>query len=145
MPFRLFRGAVPPDSAAPPADTHCVVTRRWLARSWVLVFPGFAALVARTIYERAFLNLQEVWPWLHGRPLLAFAVGTLYVVAHWWCLAWYVMAMHRTQRPVPSLADLIDEGRPYLLVIAAAWFVLAVEYSPIRIWRWLAYLTTSSQ
>jgi hypothetical protein len=111
--------------------------RDLLALTWWAIFPLFTGLVARTIYERAVLQPSDLWPWLWHRPVTALLVGLIYVSAHWWLLAWYLLAVWRTQRPLPAIADLVAECRPYAIRIIALGLVLAMEYSPVTIWRWL--------
>jgi hypothetical protein len=108
-----------------------------LAVSWWAIFPLFTGLVATSVYERAVLQPQELWLWLWHRPVAALLVGAIYVTAHWWCLAWYLLAVHRTQRPIPSPRDLMDACGPYAWRLAALLTVLAVEYSPVTLWRWI--------
>jgi hypothetical protein len=119
-------------------DPRDMRIKRWLLLAWFAIFPAFTLLVARTLYERAVLRLPELWPWLKQRPTAAFLAGAIYVSAHWWCLAWYLLAVRRTQRPVPTMAQLVDECRPYLPIVIAMLLILAIEYSPITIWRLLA-------
>jgi hypothetical protein len=110
-----------------------------LALTWWAIFPLFTGLVAVSLYERAVLQPPDLWPWLWHRPVVALFVGLLYVSAHWWCLAWYLLAVKRTQRPVPALRDLMEECGPHAWRVVALLTVLAVEYSPVSIWRWLLH------
>ncbi|HEY7055271.1 MAG TPA: hypothetical protein VH458_02040 [Vicinamibacterales bacterium] len=115
-------------------------TKYWLSLIWFALCPAFVALVARDIYERAVLDLRELWPWLQHRPLLMFAAGAVYLGAHLWCLAWYLLAVRHTQRPIPALSDVVAECRPHAGMVALLAIALVVEYSPTMIWRWLLRL-----
>jgi hypothetical protein len=122
-----------------PSETSSRAVRDALAASWWGIFPLFTALVAVSLYERAALQLRELWPWLWHRPVAALFVGVIYVGAHWWCLAWYLLAVRRTQRPIPTPRDLMEECGPHAWRVVALLTVLVVEYSPVTLWRWLLH------
>ena len=100
----------------------------WLAASWWIVAPAFALLTIETMYERAVRGAAEPWLWLTGRPGLALAVGCLYVAAHWWCLAWYVLVARSRGAGRTSHQAL-------LLKAVCLLALLAFEYSPVSLWR----------
>lgn len=109
---------------------------RLLRRSWGLLWPLFAALVARNTYERACLTLAEPWPWMTGRPLLALVVGLVYVAAHWWVVMW-LLAVARVRSQAGARASPFAAGWPSLVQVSLLAAAMAIEYAPMGLWRWV--------
>jgi hypothetical protein len=107
----------------------------WLARGWWLLMPPFALLVARLTVERACAAPYELLPTTTSVPLLAWMLAGLYVGAHAWMAAAYLLTVERTGALIPTISAVRAawRGQAVKLLLAAA--VLATEYAPIPMWR----------
>jgi hypothetical protein len=107
----------------------------WLARSWWLVMPPFAALVARLTYERTCAAPYELLPTLTRLPLFAWMLAGLYVAAHAWVAAAYLLTVASTGALIPPPARIRELWRGRLTLVILATVLLAVEYAPVTMWR----------
>jgi hypothetical protein len=107
----------------------------WLVRGWWLVMPPFAALVARLAFERSCAAPYELLPTLTRLPQAAWGLAALYVAAHAWLAAAYLVTIQETGALVPGLAAVrtARRGRLPLLLVACA--IFAIEYAPISMWQ----------
>jgi hypothetical protein len=104
-------------------------------RTWWIVFPPFALLVGRLTYERTCADPSRLLLALTSSPTTAWPIALLYVVAHVWLLVVYVRVVARTNSLAPSLADLCAIEGTEVLKILLMTVVLALEYSPLSLWR----------
>jgi hypothetical protein len=109
--------------------------RRWVARTWWVVFPCFAMLTARLAAERTCDNSYQFLSQVTSHPSLGWLLAAIYVSAHWWLLAVYLVTVRRTQMLLPTIeaarAVWGSQWTKVLLLLAA----LIVEYAPMSIWR----------
>ena len=109
--------------------------RRALAWSWWLVMPAFAALVLRLLVERMCAAPYELLPSVTTVPLLAWALSGLYLAAHaWLAAAWLVTALHADRMLPPwRVVREVWSGRLWVIWLTLA--IFALEYGPIPLWR----------
>jgi hypothetical protein len=114
-----------------------VTAVRWLGRIWWLLFPAFAVLTWRLDIERACANPYDLLPALTTNPVWAWPIALVYVLSHVWIVAVYVT----TAVAAGTLRPSIDRWRGmwgrdlYKILVMAA--VIAIEYAPLALWRWL--------
>ena len=121
-------------SADPPENSPRAI-QRWLVRGWFILFPCFAALTFEMCFERTCRDPYDLLPAVTSRPLLAWPVALLYVTAHVWAIAAYLLTVSATQRLVPTSQEYRavwagDTGKPALMLA-----VLVIEYLPLAWWR----------
>jgi len=112
-------------------------TVRWLARSWWLLFPAFAAVTLRLGVERACADPYDLLPAITSNPAWAWPIAVVYVLAHAWVVTAYVTTtvVAETLRPSRGHWRALWGRELYLIVAMAA--ALVLEYAPIALWRWL--------
>jgi len=109
--------------------------RTALTWAWWPIMPPFAVLVLRLDGERACDSPYELLSAATSIPVLAWLLATIYVAAHAWLFAaWLVTATH-ADTLVPSLRSvrLLWGRQAWMLAVTAAIFVL--EYWPVPLWR----------
>ena len=107
----------------------------WLMRAWWVLFPCFAALAIRLAIDRACAEPYNLLPALAGDPAWAWPLAIVYVLAHLWIAAAYLLTVSRTQALVPTpraLAALRSADTMKLILMSGAF---AIEYSPMPLWR----------
>ena len=108
---------------------------RWIGRTWWVVFPCFAVLTARLAVERTCGDSYQLLSQVTSRASLGWVLAAVYVSAHWWLLAVYLVTVRRTQMLLPTIQDARrmwgNQWTKVLLLLAA----LIVEYAPMAIWR----------
>jgi hypothetical protein len=123
---------MPPESTAVIALTD---DRRWIARTWWVVFPCFAVLTARLVAERMCDNSYQFLSQVTSHPSFGWLLAAVYVSAHWWLLAVYLETVRRTQMLVPTIeaarAVWGSQSAKIFLLLA----MLILEYAPVSIWR----------
>ena len=109
--------------------------RRWIARTWWVVFPCFAVLTVRLTVERTCGDSYQLLAQITSRPSFGWLLAALYVSAHWWLLAVYLVTVRRTQMLVPTIAAARtvwgNQSAKIFLLLAT----LILEYAPVSIWR----------
>jgi hypothetical protein len=114
--------------------------RRWLSALWWPIGPAFALVTTRFAIDRACGDPYYLVPTLASRPLVAWMVAAVYVLAHIWLLLAYLDAARTTASLLPTY-DAVNGmwGRhlwkPALLVVATA-----IEYAPMALFRAAARL-----
>jgi len=108
---------------------------KWLKRTWWLLFPSFTVLTVRLDVERACADPYDLLPALASEPAWAWPVALVYVLAHFWAVAAYLLTVSRTQEMVPPVRAWqsvwgTEVAKP--IVMAA---VLIAEYVPVQVWR----------
>lgn len=68
-------------------------------------------------------------------PGTAWPIALLYVLGHVWLLAAYVWVVERTNAFSPGLADMRAIEGTEVVKILLMTVVLALEYSPLSLWR----------
>jgi hypothetical protein len=123
---------VPPETAAVIAFKDA---ERWLARTWWIVFPCFAALTARLAVERTCDDSYQLLSQATSHPSLAWLLALVYVSAHWWLLAAYLVTVRRTHTLLPTFqaGRMVwgNQSAKILLLLAT----LMLEYAPVSVWR----------
>jgi hypothetical protein len=123
---------MPPESIA---VTGFMDDQRWVARTWWVVFPCFAMLTARLAAERTCGDPYQLLAQATSRPLLGWLLAAVYVSAHWWLLAVYLVTVRRTQMLLPTIeaARTVwgNQSAKILLLLGT----LILEYAPVSIWR----------
>ncbi len=122
----------------PTADrglAHSASRHDWLAVSWWVIFPCVTALVMALTGDRMCGNASDVLPALASNPGLAWPVALVYVLAHVWIVAAYLLTIDRAGEVLPPLRDFRAHwggGATKAVLMAAA---LIVEHSPTSMWR----------
>jgi hypothetical protein len=115
------------------------LVQSWLSRSWWIVVPPFMILVARLVYERTCAEPYELLPLLTSQPLLAWALAALYVAAHCWAVAAYLVTVDATNTLLPSWSASRKLWGPDWLKVVATLAILILEYWSIPFWRLLGH------
>lgn len=109
--------------------------RTVLSRTWWAICPLFILLTARLAVDRACRDPYNLVPALAARPLAAWGMAAIYVLAHVWLLAAYLQAAVAASSLLPSIGAVQriwgrEAWKPWLLVAA-----MAVEYAPLALFR----------
>ena len=109
--------------------------RRWIARTWWVVFPSFAVLTARLAAERTCDNSYQFLSQVTSHPSLGWMLAAIYVSAHWWLLAVYLVTVRRTGMLMPTVEGtrMVWGGHSAKIFLLLATLIL--EYAPVSIWR----------
>jgi hypothetical protein len=107
----------------------------WLTRSWWLILPSFAVLTLRFVYDRACGDPRQLVPELTSHPVFAWPLAVVYVSAHLWMLAAYVMTVRETGSLLPGLGRVRAVWDRDLWKIAWLALVMLIEQVPIAFWR----------
>ena len=107
-------------------------------RIWWVVFPCFAGVVVRLAIERSCGAPYDLLPAVSAKPIFAWPIALVYVSAHAWILAVYLVTVADRQILVPAASDWraiwkSDVGK---LVLMVAMF--SIEYAPMLLWRLIA-------
>jgi hypothetical protein len=113
----------------------------WLQRSWWIVFWGFAAVVLVFIRERACFDRLDLLPSVATRPALAWMLATLYLLAHCWLLAAYVLTVQRTDQLLPRFRQISAVWGAGLIQLLLMLALFALEYAPAGLWTSLGRLS----
>jgi hypothetical protein len=109
--------------------------RRALDWGWWLVMPAFALLVLRLDLERICAAPYELLPTVTTVPLFAWALSGLYLAAHAWvAAAWLVTALH-ADRMLPRWRIVRGLWGVRIWMIWLTLAIFALEYAPIPMWR----------
>lgn len=115
------------------------MTRRavdlWLMRSWWVLFPCFTALIIRLAIDRACAEPYNLAPALAGDPAWAWPLAIVYVLAHLWIAAAYLLAVSRTQALMPTRRALAAFGSADTMKLILMSGAFVIEYSPMPLWR----------
>jgi hypothetical protein len=114
-----------------PASIQSALTRSW----WVL-FPAFAVLVARLAVERTCGDPYDLLAALMPSPAIAWVLAGIYVIAHVWTISAYLVSLDRGELlPGPATMQW-GKWKIYAMV-----GVLAIEYCPATLWRFVGTVT----
>jgi hypothetical protein len=123
---------MPPESTAVIDST---IDGRWIGRTWWVVFPCFAVLTARLAAERTCGDSYQLLSQVTSRATLGWLLAAVYVSAHWWLLAVYLVTVRRTGMLLPTIevTRMVwgNQSAKIFLLLAA----LVLEYAPVSIWR----------
>lgn len=110
----------------------------WLMRTWWLLCPSFTALTVRLGVERACADPYDLLPALTSHPGWAWPLALVYVFAHLWVLAAYLVTVSHAQEVLPdaSAFGAVWGANAVKLVLMIG--VLAIEYSPSLLWGLMA-------
>jgi hypothetical protein len=97
--------------------------------------PPFAALVARLAFERICAAPYELLPTLTRLPQVAWGLAALYVAAHAWLAAAWLVTIEETGALIPGLPAVRTAWRGRLPLLLVACAIFAIEYAPIPIWK----------
>lgn len=107
----------------------------WLSHLWWPMWPCFASLAGALAVERVCGQPYRLLPGATSQPALAWPLALLYLAAHLWLLAAYVITVQRSDSLLPDRRMVRAVwGRTAVkiwLMVAA----FAIEYLPISIWR----------
>jgi hypothetical protein len=106
-----------------------------LRRIWWVLFPCFTVLSGRLIQERACADPYDLLPGLTSNPLWAWPLAVMYVLAHVWTLAAYLVTVKRANTVIPAVhivRTLWGRDTPKVFMMAA---VLFLEHLPLSLWR----------
>jgi hypothetical protein len=109
---------------------------RWVMRTWWFLFPSFALLTIVLSFERACRDPYNLLAGAASIPATALGLAAMYVLAHVWIVAAYLITVARTQDLLPS-ARTFRETWPTAdsLKVALMAAAVATEYCPVRLWR----------
>jgi hypothetical protein len=123
---------MPPESTAMIDSTNA---GGWIGRTWWVVFPCFAVLTARLAAERTCGDSYQLLSQATSHPSLGWLLAAVYVSAHWWLLAVYLVTVRRTRQLLPTIQDARrmwgNQWTKVLLLLTT----LILEYAPVSIWR----------
>ena len=106
-----------------------------LARLWWVLVPAFAVLVVRLVYERACRSPYELLGSVMSSSLYAWPLAILYLAAHCWAAAVYMITVERSGTLLPPVSAWRTVwGRDWPKIFLTA-LVIIVEYWPIQFWR----------
>ena len=106
-----------------------------LARSWWVVFPVFAAIALRLAVERTCGDPYELMPALTSSARWAWPLALLYLAAHAWSVAAYLLTVARADTLLPPLAAWRRVWGGDVVKIVLMLAMLAIESAPIGLWR----------
>ena len=113
-------------------DANGIAT--WLRRTWWGIFPAFALLTARLAIERSCGDPYDLLPAATSHPAFAWPLAAIYVLAHGWMAAAYLVTAVRTATLAPPLRMWVSEwGRSTWAIVLMAG-AMALEYAPIAFW-----------
>jgi hypothetical protein len=104
-----------------------------LKRSWWGVFPAFAAITVRLAFERTCGD--PLLPGATADPAWGLPLALLYVLAHAWSLAAYLVTASRSQRLAPRGAAWREVWGRDRVKLALMAILLAGEHAPAEAWR----------
>ena len=107
----------------------------WLARAWWSLIPPFAMLVARLCVDRLCGAPYELLPSATTVPILAWLLAGLYVAAHAWLVAAYLLTVEAAGALLPTWSALRTAWRGHLPKLVLATVIFAIEYAPVSLWR----------
>ena len=108
---------------------------RWLMWTWWFLFPSFALLTLVLSFERACRDPYNLLAAAASLPGTAWGLAAMYVLAHVWIVAAYLITVARTQDLLPSARAFRDAWSTDSLKVALMAAVVAIEYCPVRLWR----------
>jgi hypothetical protein len=112
-----------------------VTIRRALTWAWWLIMPPFALLVVRLDAERACAAPYDLLPTATAVPALAWLLAALYVAAHAWLVAgWLVTAIH-ADALLPPLGTIRAVWGRHIWMLGATVAIVVLEYWPVPLWR----------
>jgi hypothetical protein len=126
----------------PPRHTGQPMIRRVLEISWWGLFPCFAVLTLRLSVERACGDPYDLLPAMTADPTWAWLLAVVYLLAHLWMLAAYLVTIDDGGSLVPStrvIRGVWGSDVSKVLLMSAA---LVIEYWPVSLWRWLGTSVT---
>jgi hypothetical protein len=106
----------------------------WLTRLWWVVVPPFGLLVSRLAFERACAAPYQLLAEIASQPSFAWPLAVLYLSAHLWAIAAYLVTVERTDTLAPSVRVIRALWGPEAIKLAVTAAVLTVEYASIRLW-----------
>lgn len=107
----------------------------WLVRAWWLIFPCFGALTVTLVIQRTCARPHQLLPSVTSDPALAWPVALLYLSAHLWMLAAYLLTVERAGSllPTPQAIRAVWSKQATKLMLMTA--TLVVEASPVALLR----------
>ena len=116
-------------------------SRRLLARIWFVLFPAFVVLVFFLVSDRGCFDRPYITPSIGTRAAVVWPAAMVYVAAHCWMAAAYVLTVIGTDSLLPTLADARKLwGSDWRKIVGIA-VVFAFGYSPAIIWVRLSRMT----
>jgi hypothetical protein len=105
----------------------------FLSRTWWAIGPLFIVLAGRLAVDRACADPYNLVPVLASRPVVAWTMAVVYVLAHVWLLGLYLEASSSTSLLVPTPRSIrtlwgSDRWKVWALLLA-----VAVEYAPLAV------------
>jgi hypothetical protein len=106
-------------------------------RYWWVLFPCFSVLTCRLTAERMCGDPYDLLPALTSRPAWAWPIALVYVSAHVWVLAVWLLTVSRSRElvPGPRAYRVVWGADAAKLLLMLGVFV--IEYSPVSLWRLL--------
>src|SRR5262245_45883410 len=112
--------------------------RRLLARVWFVLFPAFVVLVLLLVIDRGCFDRPYITPSIGTKAAAVWPAAIVFVAAHCWIAAAYVLTAVGTDSLLPTLADARKLwGSDWRKIIGIA-VVFAFGYAPAIIWIRLA-------
>lgn len=106
-----------------------------LSQTWWLLFPCFTVLTVRLVEERSCGDPYDLLPRLAADPRWAWPLAAIYLLAHLWMLAAYLLTVKGTSALMPTMREvrtLWGAETTKLLVMGS---ILLLEYSPVPLSR----------
>lgn len=117
--------------------SQSATARTRLLTTWWVLFPSFVVLTFRLASERACGDPDNLLPGLMSKPWRGWAVALVYVAAHLWLVAAYLLPVAHTGEPFPgvrTLRSVWGKDTVKVLLLTAA---VAIEFLPVSLWRLL--------
>jgi hypothetical protein len=108
--------------------------RAILSRTWWAIGPGYVLLTARLAVDRACRDPNNLVPALASRPVIAWVLAAVYVLAHVWLLLAYLQAAAAASSlaPLGAVGAIWRHEQWKVWVLTAA---IAVEYAPLALFK----------
>jgi hypothetical protein len=108
-----------------------------LGLSWWLLWPAFSVLSLRLGVERACRDPYDLLPVITSDPRWAWPLALVYVLAHIWFVAVYVITVANAQSLAPAMRSWQTCWGRDAIKIALMAVALMIEYAPVPLWKFL--------
>lgn len=112
--------------------------RAGLRAAWWGLWPAFTALAIRLGVERGCGDAYDLLPALAANPAWAWPIALMYVAAHVWIIAVYLVTVSASQRLAPGATDWRAVWGRGLITVQLMVVSIALENAPLALWRTIA-------
>jgi hypothetical protein len=112
-----------------------VLLRAGIGASWWVLYPPFTVLAIRLAFERACGDPYDLMPAIASQPKWGWPLAVVYLLAHVWLLAVYLIWVRQTGCLTPGVGVRRSLWRTTNLKIILMLGTFVIEYLPMAIWR----------